>query len=349
MKLRIRIATNRDPRGRPVESFGKHFNREHPQELRFGEVRLDTGSTRLPRGGSDLAGKLTERVEKGKARLELYDENLRKKSPLLGSQRLFADMKASMGRGRDTLVYLHGYNVSFAEAVGSALALQHRLAQKRTPMDVVLFTWPSDGSMLPFRAYSSDRDDAAASGLAFSRAFQKLHGFLATLERNDYCGSSIHLLCHSMGNFVLENTIWHLRMNSQGKLPRIFSQVILASADVDDDALERESKLARLPEIARRISVYYNTGDEALRISDLTKGNRDRLGQRGPKRPLDAPAGVVNVDCSDIVGGLVEHSYYMDEALTDVAATLRGEREDRIPRRDYVASANAYRLRKSAR
>ncbi len=147
-----------------------------------------------------------------------------------------------------------------------------------------------------------------------------------------------------MGNFVLENTLWHLRKNLPGRLPRIFSEIVLASADVDNDALEQESKLGRLPEIGRRISVYYNSGDEALAISDRTKGNPDRLGQRGPKHPMDAPAGVVNVDCSEIVGGLVEHSYYLDEAIGDVAATLRGEREDQIARREYVASANAYRL-----
>jgi esterase/lipase superfamily enzyme len=346
MKLRIRLATNRDPLGTPTKSFGKHFNPAHPHELRFGEVRLDTKVAKPPSGGSDLGAWLAKRIEAGQAELEVYGEALDQVPPKLGSRRLFDDLKVSMGKGEDTLVYLHGYNTSFAEAVGSAMALESRLADAGTRLNVVLFTWPSDGSMAPFRSYFSDRDDAAASGLAFSRGFQKLAAFLGELTRNDYCGSSIHLLCHSMGNFVLENTLWHLRKNIGGKLPRVFGQVVLASADVDNDALESENKLGRLPEIGRRIHVYYNTGDEALALSDNTKGNRDRLGQRGPKHPLDVPAGVVNVDCSDVVGGLVEHSYYLDEALGDVAATLRGTREDLIARRDYVPSANAYRLRK---
>ena len=66
---------------------------------------------------------------------------------------------------------------------------------------------------------------AASSGLAFSRGFQKLNDFLSKLAREDHCGRSIHLLCHSMGNFVLENTLWHLRKNLPGRLPRIFSEV----------------------------------------------------------------------------------------------------------------------------
>lgn len=90
--------------------------------------------------------------------------------------------------------------------------------------------------------------------------------------------------------------------------------------------------------------MFFNRGDEALSISDITKGNPERLGQSGPKHPLDVPAGVVNVDCSEVVGGLVEHSYFLDEALADVAAVLRGQQDDRIPKRDYLPSANAYRL-----
>lgn len=345
MKLRIRFATNRDPLGSPVSDFGKHFNPKHPLELRFGEVRLDTGSAKLPLAGSDLSDALAKLLAAGRGAVAVYEENLDASPPQLGSRRLFEELKQSMEKGRDALVYVHGYNTSFAQAVGAAMALQARLAVQRCALDVVLFTWPSDGSMTPFVAYRSDRDDAASSGLAFSRGFQKLAVFLSELPREEYCGSAIHLVCHSMGNFVLENTLWHLRKNMPGKLPRIFSEIALCSADVDNDALESENKLGRLPEIGRRISVYYNSGDEALRVSDLTKGNPDRLGQRGPRHPLDVPAGVVNVDCSDVVEGLVEHSYYMDEALPDLAATLQGVREDKIPRRDYLASANAYRLR----
>lgn len=345
MKLRIRFATNRDPLGTPVTDFGKHFNPAHPLELRFGEVSLDTRNAKLPAAGSDLSDALAGMIRDGKAQVQVYPEDLDASPAVLGSRRLFTELKQSMENKRDALVYIHGYNTSFDEAVGAAMALQQMLGQQGCKLDVVLFTWPSDGSMKPFLAYRSDRDDAASSGLAFSRGFQKLAGFLSELPRDQYCGSSIHLVCHSMGNFVLENTLWHLRKNVGGKLPRIFSEIALCSADVDNDALESENKLGRLPEIGRRINVYYNSGDEALRVSDLTKGNPDRLGQRGPRHPLDVPAGVVNIDCSDVVGGLVEHSYYLDEALPDLAATLRGTREDKIARRDYVASANAYRLR----
>ena len=47
--------------------------------------------------------------------------------------------------------------------LAGALALQSMLnRQGRQDVVVVLFTWPSDGQMLPFTSYRSDRTDAKA-------------------------------------------------------------------------------------------------------------------------------------------------------------------------------------------
>ena len=342
MEISIHFATNRDPHSRPRLGFGKTFNPVHPHELRFGRFTIDAGKPGSK--GTDLADRLSAAIAASEGKLEVFAEDLKKDPPLLGSNRLFAELKTRMDAGEDTLIFIHGYNTTFEEALGTGLALQARLRARSVKLNVVVFTWPSDGKKTPFVAYKSDRDDAAASGLAFSRAFRKLNDFLRAITRDQSCRGKLHLACHSMGNFVLENTLWHLRKNIAGTLPRIFTEVLLLSADVDHDAFEHENKLSRLPELARRISVFFNRGDEALSISDITKGNPERLGQSGPKHPLDVPAGVVNVDCSEVVGGFVEHSYFLDEALSDVAAVLRGLQDDRIPKRDYLQSANAYRL-----
>jgi len=346
MRIAIHFATNRDPDDDRPLGFGRRFNPALTSELRFGEVSLDVRRRIGPTTkGSGLADDLSADLAKGRGRCEVFPERLDVEPAVLGSREFFRRLKEQMDEGQDTLVLVHGYNVSFPEAAGTALALQALLRAKGLAIAVVLFSWPSDGSAMPFRAYWSDRDDAAASGVAFSRAFQKLSEFLrANVTAANWCGRSIHLLAHSMGNFVLENTVWHLRKNLPGSLPRVFSEIVLAAADVDHDAFESESKLARLPELGKRISVYYNRSDRALQVSDATKGHPDRLGQSGPKHPLDVPTGVVNVDCSDVASGLVRHSYYLDQALDDLAATLRAEREDRIARREYVASANSYRL-----
>jgi esterase/lipase superfamily enzyme len=343
VKLRLRFATNRNPTGNPVKGFGGHFSPVHPHNLRFGELSLESGALQNM-DGTKIAQRLAARAEQGQSALTIYPEDLAASPPVLGSERLFREIKADMDRGLGTIVYIHGYGCSFFDAVGNALALQHRVQSLGVKLNVVLFSWPSDGVLTPVVAYKSDREDAATSGLAFSRAFQKLYGHLQAIPESESCGSPIHLLCHSMGNFVLENTLWHLCKNMPGRLPRIFSEVVLASADVDSDAFESAGKLGRLPEISRRITVYYNRGDKALRISDLTKGNEDRLGASGPRHPLDVPTGVVNVDCSEAISGVARHGYYLDEASVDISATLKGTREDKIRHRKYLASSNAYVL-----
>ena len=243
-------------------------------------------------------------------------------------------------------MYVHGYAVSFSAAVGAALALQTKLRGDGLPIRVVLFTWPSDGSNM-YDAYKSDRNDASASGVAFARAFLKLRDFLLDIPKEEHCGRQVHLLCHSMGNFLLESAMRRLAEMTGGRFPRVFGEVILAAADVDDDAFEHDHLFRRLPEIGRRVSVYFNRNDVALRVSDSTKGNPDRLGNRGPKHPLDVPGGVVLVDCSEVAAGLVGHSYYLDSPVRqDIVRVLSGDVEDRIEGRHYVASANSYRIDK---
>jgi esterase/lipase superfamily enzyme len=344
MQLRVRFATNRNPVGNPVRGFGNTFSPVHPHSLRFGSVALESGPLR-GFDASTLADRFSEHLRQGKGALSVYAENLKVTPPVLGSTRMFGEIKADMDAGVGTVILIHGYDNDFHDAIGSALAFQYRLQSLGAKLNVVAFSWPSDGQLTPLVAYHHDREDAATSGIAFSRAFQRLYEFLDQIPPTEQCKNRIHLVCHSMGNFVLENTIWHLGKNLPGRrLPRVFSEVVLASPDVDTDALEVPGKFGRLTEVARRVTIYYNRQDKALLVSDLTKGNPDRLGTSGPKHPLDVQSGVVNVDCSLCISGFSEHSYYLDEVSRDIAETLKGKREDEIRHRVYLASANAYIL-----
>jgi esterase/lipase superfamily enzyme len=143
------------------------------------------------------------------------------------------------------------------EAVGSALALQEMLnlptpdasgAQKTT---VILFTWPSDGQALPFVSYKSDRSDARGSGYAIGRGFLKLRDFLVRLKNDEArCDGCLHLLCHSMGNYVLQNALARIiQFTPASSQPRFFEHVFLCSPDVDEDTLEPGEPLGRLHEI----------------------------------------------------------------------------------------------------
>ena len=83
------------------------------------------------------------------------------------------------------------------------------------------------------------------------------------------------------------------------------------------NVLEPGKPMGDLSELARGVTVYHNTGDVALHVSDYTKGNPERLGSYGATRAAMLPDKVQQVDCSRIVGGLVEHSYYLAGRVND--------------------------------
>jgi esterase/lipase superfamily enzyme len=293
--------------------------------------------------GEGLAGYLSGRAES--ADIEAYPEKLDSKVPdkdqqtgKFGSRGFFSDLKNEMMKNSDVLVFIHGYNVSWHQAVGSALSLQLMLNRKgvddqKQKVLVVLFSWPSDGSMFPFRAYKADRADARDSGYAVGRALLKLRDFLEDLRGQarrgevHLCDQEIHLLSHSMGNFVLQNALQRIGEFTTGPiLPRIFDHIFLCSADVDDDVLEDGKPMGWLHELARSISIYYNREDKALLISDLTKGHPERLGTNGAARPFKLHNKVHQIDCTPIVSGLVEHSYFLAGSVTtDIRRSVEGK------------------------
>ncbi|MEW6095453.1 MAG: alpha/beta hydrolase [bacterium] len=300
-----------------VISFGKQFNSVSPVNLRLGKVI---------------------RTKKGK-KIELYEDipttesvnydtdQQRKAGTIRLFHQLFKEMKSAEQVNKDTLVFIHGFNVSFDAAVESTFKFQEKLVSDRTNNvgRVILFSWPSDGEI---HKYYSDRGDAANSGLAFARGFLKMRDFFVdfvhTLVPSEQCGGKIHLLCHSMGNYVLQCALQHLKtidLLNQGVI-HLFSQIIMVAADVDSDCFEYPGKLQDLPKICERITVYFNPQDMALKISKM-KHNRDRLGAYGPDHPLQIPNRVILVDTTLRVHGMLEHSYYDDQGIfRDIVQTL---------------------------
>jgi len=165
-----------------------------------------------------------------------------------------------------------------------------------------------------------------------------LHGLQSRARKKGgapVCEQNIHLLCHSMGNYVLQNALPRIDQFTPGTaLPRIFEHVFLCAADVDDNVLEAGQPLGNLHELARSVSVYYNRGDLAMYVSDYTKGNPERLGTSGAARPAALHNKVTQIDCTPIVKGLVEHSYYMDGRVNqDIRISVAGPAQDDPHRR----------------
>lgn len=321
----IYFATNRKPnRAAKPADFGSGFSNTDLGDLRFGRANVDNGSL-------------------DEASIEVLPDN-----PRQGSKALFAELRQSMKADQvDSLLFIHGFNVSFRDAMDSAGKLSDtysRVSGNDYQPNVFVFSWPSDGKLTN---YFNDRHDAEVSGYAFARGMMKLSAFLKQSSPEENCQCQINLIAHSMGNYVLRHALQQARKIAGAEpLTRIFDNIVLAAADEDNDAFEHEHKLACLPELGQRITVYFNNGDLALRVSDHTKRNPDRLGHDGPRKPHEIPAKVVLVDASDVVTGVSEHCYHQDHdrVARDIVSVLQGERSEKIKSREYVPHANKFRL-----
>lgn len=374
-KIELYFATNRAHKGKDREKptgYGTIPSSDGNENLRFGCVTLDNLDTATIKSrmnedtgygtgdGVALTDYYLSRMRHANIdaildNLDISKPDVAQNTSKLGSVQTFKALQKRMRKSTDVLVYIHGFNVSWEEAVASAMALQTMVNQPLTKSSkkdiaVVLFTWPSDGKVIPVYSYKSDRTDAEFSGNAFGRGLLKLRDFLVKLrtriQRNGkcelICKRDIHLLCHSMGNYVLQNTLQRMIGFNHGmRLPRLFDHIFMCSPDVDDNVLEEGQPLFRLPELGRYVNIYHNRGDIAMYVSDYTKQNPDRLGLNGAARPSLLNQKVHQIDCSDIVTGVVEHSYYLNgEVNQDIRYSLFGlSQNDNIRKRRSKANA----------
>ncbi len=352
------------------QEYGTKFSDDGIENLRFGKVTVGVDEAEISKclesdsgfgtgKGEKLSSIITDAVKQGatinafpesidRSITETLQSNIKK-----GSTAMFNELKTQMMQSSDVLVYVHGFNVSWHAAVGSALALQEMLNRSGVGDDtqrvvVVLFTWPSDGMMMPFVSYKSDRTEAKSSGNALARGILKLRDFLISLRGRikesgeELCDQDIHLLCHSMGNYVLQNSIPRISQFTPGTaLPRLFDQIFLCAPDVDDDVFEQGKPLVSLNDLANMVTVYYNKGDVAMYISDYTKGNPERLGTGGAARPELLHHKIHQVDCTPIVKGIVEHSYYLDGRVNDdIKLSIDGYEPDQSGRNRILVNSN---------
>lgn len=335
-EIRVFFITNRNyqPENAPLV-FGPTFNPDGVAALRFGYATFEDADPMPTLGDVFVYPDIKNEPDITKTG---------------GGQFLEALRQAMQGERSDTLVFIHGFNVDFDSALKSGAALAKEVTVNGGLLNVVVFSWPSDGQAVPFMSYYSDRDDARASGAAVARAFLKLAEYLQKLPPDQYCERCLHLLTHSMGAYVLRNGLQALIAKDPTSLTRVFDQIMLAAPDEDDDAFETDAKLALLPGLGRRVTVYFNPNDKGLLVSRTTKGNPDRLGSDGPRLVDMIPKKVVPVDCRNVAGDadpIVEHSYYIRSLAVsaDIGAVLTGRPADEIANRDYIDKLRAYRIR----
>ncbi len=276
---------------------------------------------------------------------------------LLGSARMFYELYSDMICVRqdvrrtktekpvlknDILFFIHGFSTGFNSSLQHIKDLQRLYVddEHSSIRHIVYLSWPSRSSKL--FTYSGDQEDARDTGAILARVFRKTQNFFYEafdMAQKEHCLGRIHLMCHSMGNQVLETFMQTIA--NETYLP-IITEVLLLHADVQDDIFEKGQPFYYLQNLCRRVHVYIHNGDDALRISRFTKNGTKRLGQRGPRdlAVLNDETFIVDVtndnEAITRYEDIIDHWGYLyrPNQIEDIIQVLRGRSEHRIQTRE---------------
>jgi esterase/lipase superfamily enzyme len=177
--------------------------------------------------------------------------------------RIRARAKKGGPEAGDVLIFVHGYNTLYEEAVYWMAQIVHDSGFQGT---AILFAWPSRGEA---PLYLADREASTYSRDYFEQAVLKISKVPEVKE--------INILAHSMGNWLAVESLRQAKMNGHGDFGGKLGDVILASPDLDATVFRTQlDVIGRLP---RPMTVLVSGDDKALALSTWLAGDVDRAGR----------------------------------------------------------------------
>jgi esterase/lipase superfamily enzyme len=303
--LRVFYATNRKARAQPVADDA-HFGGERGTGLTYGAVNVTIPRSHK-RGSLEAPSVL---------RLEFHADP--QKHVMLQSLRVMDvnAWRAEIGKqavalnNPGILVFIHGFNTSFADAARRAGQLAYDL---NFAGSTVVFSWPSLNDIYK---YTADEQNAEWS----ISDMKTVLGSLATIAP----GTPIYVIAHSMGNRVLTRGYKALldEVPPGSKAPA-FKQVVLAAPDLDADVFKREIAPFILGH-GPRVTLYASSNDKALMASRDLHGGYHRLGESGAD--LVVIPNMDTVDASSVKTEFLGHGYFADSdtVVSDLKYLIHG-------------------------
>lgn len=218
--------------------------------------------------------------------------------------------------GNHALIFIHGYNTSFDNAV-------YRTAQIAYDLDfdgaAFVYSWPSRGRT---ESYGNDLPRA-------KQAEPYLEDFL-NLVIKETGAKTVSVIAHSMGHIPLLPVLERLRKATPDGVA--ISQVIFAAPDEDRDSFRNTA--LRFKGLAKGMTLYASGNDLALSASRRVWGNV-RAGDVPPEGPLVIP-GVDTIDVTALGTGVfaLNHSSYAEktELIKDIQLLIKnGKHPPRFP------------------
>jgi esterase/lipase superfamily enzyme len=349
------------------------YGQTRSRSIAFGSARVQIGpgiswetlerESRLVQRTRDLDMSLGEVRELGRFPNEPYDVEFRRDGAYRdatdvrehhAAEHLFREelaQRLASSPNKEVMLYVHGFNETFATAAFTAAELCHFLG--REPV-CAFFTWPASSTGNFLTSYTSTTESAQYA----EHHLRKMIRLLATtpgVER-------VQLLAHSRGTAVLMNTMRALLNEAiaAGKEPTEalhIDNLVLFSPDIDVDLAFQDVTAAisdpsmfsvwpseRLPSGLRgRLTIYSSPEDRALLVSRILFRSRHRVGNvRAEEVPEGLQRYLAPFDKLDIIvyegerTDIFGHSYFTTNprVSSDVIQLLRYSRKPGEPGRE---------------
>jgi esterase/lipase superfamily enzyme len=205
------------------------------------------------------------------------------------------------------LIFVHGYNMSFAETAMRTAQLAYDLEFPGIPF---FFSWPSAGHIT---GYLKDAESAQLSENAFDQVLDDLSQLPV---------SDVYIIAHSMGSRVVSQVL-KARVD-RGKPTRHLSELLLAAPDINAD-LFRTVIAPKLKTMhGTQTTVYASSSDLALRASKAVHGY-PRVGETADGVFVFPGLETIDASGASMAVRAFGHSYLTDSAavLKDIQAIVR--------------------------
>lgn len=199
-------------------------------------------------------------------------------------------LKQHLPRNRRMMIFVHGFNNRYEEAVYRFAQIVHDSGADVAP---VVFTWPSRASIFD---YNYDKESTNYSRDALEELLQ--------LAADDPAVGEITVMAHSMGTWLAVEALRQMAIRD-GRVSAKIGNVILASPDLDVDVFGQQ--IAAFQGKGPHFTIFVSQDDRALLLSRRISGNIDRLGQIDPSiepyRSALERAGITVIDLTKLKSG----------------------------------------------
>ena len=292
--LDIFVVTNRNQKSANFDCKEDAFGPKNGAALQFGVCKIN-----VPKNHDTTETALSNNVQNSSAN---YYKILEAKS--LAEADLIKQIKDSK---RTPLIFVHGFNVKYHEAILRASQIAYDLKYQGP---IILFTWPAGSKDGSFGVINKTYEDNAVTARESVATFRDL---IARLQKNDIIPN---IIVHSMGHQVMLPALNQLSLKNPQT--QYVNELILNAPDFDAQSFANFAN--NLKETSKRTTLYCSYNDKAMSASEIMNKN-DRLGACSFNQNID----VINVSLLKNANNGLGHSYYSSrEILTDVTQLLLG-------------------------